>query len=118
MPASEPTDPASAPSGDQEPGDESGLPESELRKLEETIDRLLHRLEDLAERARDAEEAHAELRRALSRAEDGDEEGGEPIDERLRRLSRENERLRGLLDRGRQRAERIRQRLVLLEDES
>lgn len=118
MPASEPTDPGPAPSGGEEPGEDAGLPESELRQLEETIDGLLDRLEALAERARDAEEAHAELRRALSRVGDGDQEGDEPIDERLRRLSRENERLRGLLDRGRQRAERIRQRLVLLEDEA
>lgn len=107
MPESEPT----------ESGAEEALPEEELRELEETVDRLLERMEALARRARDAEEAHDELREALAHADDGDEESV-PMDERLRRLSRENERLRSALDQGRERAERIRQRLILLEDES
>lgn len=115
MPASEPTERGGAPEGED-------LPEDELRDLEETVDRLVERMESLSRRAREAEEAHGELRRALARAEDGDDPDGSggsvPLDERLRSLSQENERLRELLDRGRERAERLRKRLVLLEDES
>lgn len=118
MPASEPTDSGDGREGALS-GDEGDLPEEELRELEETVDQLLERMKALAERAREAEEAHAELRRALSRSGGGDEgEASLPLDERLRQLSQENERLRSLLDQGRERAERIRQRLVLLEDES
>lgn len=93
-------------------------PEEELRTLEETVDRLLEVLASVRERAREAEEAHEELRIALARTEG--EEGGEATsaEERLRKLTEENERLRSILDEGREKAERIRSRLVLLEDES
>lgn len=93
-------------------------PEEELRDLEETVDRLLEVLASVRERAREAEEAHDELRAALVRTEGG--EGDEPasVEERLRKLTEENERLRSILDEGREKAERIRSRLVLLEDES
>lgn len=93
-------------------------PEEELRTLEETVDRLLEVLASVRERAREAEEAHEELRVALARTEG--EEGGEATsaEERLRKLTEENERLRSILDEGREKAERIRSRLVLLEDES
>lgn len=93
-------------------------PEQELRALEETVDQLLEVLTSVRERAREAEEAHEELRAALARTEA--EEGEEPAsaEERLRKLTEENERLRSILDRGREKAERIRSRLVLLEDET
>lgn len=114
MPESGPTE---APEGAR--AGEGRLPEEELQALETTVDRLLGRLETLRRRAREAEEAHGELRRALSRSQDGaDGDEDAPVEERLRRLSHENERLREILDEGREKAERIRQRLVLLEDES
>ena len=93
-------------------------PEEELRALEETVDQLLQVLASVRDRAREAEEAHEELRAALARTEG--EEGEEPTsaEERLRKLTEENERLRSILDRGREKAERIRSRLVLLEDEA
>lgn len=93
-------------------------PEEELRALEETVDRLLEVLESVSERAREAEDAHEELRSALARTEG--EEGEEPAsaETRLRKLTEENERLRAILDEGREKAERIRSRLVLLEDEA
>lgn len=104
-------------------GSESELPDStpegELRALEDTVDRLLEVLESVRDRAHEAEEAHEELRAALSRSAGGGEEGEEvPVEERLRRLTEDNERLRSILREGREKAERIRSRLVLLEDES
>lgn len=101
---------------------ESELPDAtpgeELRALEETVDRLLEVLESVRDRAREAEEAHEELRSALERT--GGEEADEPVsvEERFRRLTEENERLRTVLDEGREKADRIRSRLVLLEDET
>lgn len=93
-------------------------PEEELRALEETVDRLLEVLESVRERASEAEEAHDELRAALARTEGVEGEEPASVEERLRKLTEENERLRSILDEGREKAERIRSRLVLLEDES
>ena len=93
-------------------------PEEELRALEETVDRLLEVLASVRERAREAEEAHGELRAALARTEGEEGEGPASAEERLRKLTEENERLRSILDEGREKAERIRSRLVLLEDEA
>lgn len=101
---------------------ESELPEStpeeELRALEDTVDRLLEVLESVRDRAREAEESHEELRAALSRSGGGEEGEDVPVEERLRELTEDNERLRSILEEGREKAERIRSRLVLLEDES
>lgn len=101
---------------------ESELPDStpaeELRGLEETVDRLLDVLGSLRERAREAEEAHDQLRSALERSGGVDSDESASVEDRLRRLTEENERLRSILDEGREKAERIRSRLVLLEDES
>lgn len=93
-------------------------PEEELRALEETVDRLLEVLGSVRERAAEAERAHEDLRSVLERGESG--EGGEPasVEAKLRELTQDNERLRSLLEEGREKAERIRSRLVLLEDES
>lgn len=93
-------------------------PEEELRALERIVDRLLDVVSSVQDRAREAEEAREELRAALARTE-GDE-GEEPVsvEARFRKLTEENERLRSILEEGREKAERIRSRLVLLEDES
>lgn len=106
MPASE--------SPDREEG-ELPAPVEELDALEETVERLLERLESLRSRAAEAEAAHRELKHALERT--GGREGEDGVEERLRKLSEENERLREILREGREKAERIRSRLVLLEDE-
>lgn len=98
---------------------ESGTPDvaprEELEALEETVERLLEVLEGLRDRAREAEAARRELRHALETT--GGEEEGSEVEDRLRRLSEENERLREILEEGRERAERIRKKLILLEDE-
>lgn len=91
------------------------LPEEELRALEETVRRVLQALEAVRSRAEEAEAAHEELREALLRS--GADDPTE-VEERLRRLGEENQRLRRLLEEGREKARRIRSRLILLEDES
>lgn len=116
MPASGPTDPAGSETGRE--GDAAALPEQELQQLESTIDQLLEQLRTLRSRADEAEKAHDELQRALSGLPGDGGEDSPPVEERLRRLSQENERLREIVDEGREHAERIRKRLVLLEDES
>lgn len=102
-------------SPDREEG-ELPAPAEELEALEETVERLLERLESLRTRAAEAEAAHRELKHALERT-GGDEGDDGGMEERLRKLSEENERLREILREGREKAERIRSRLILLEDE-
>lgn len=116
MPASGPTDPAGSETAREE--DAPALPEQELQQLESTVARLLEQLQTLRSRAAQAEKAHDELQQALSGLPGDEGEDSPPVEERLRQLSQENERLREIVDEGRERAERIRKRLVLLEDES
>ena len=97
------------------PGSEAADgPRAELEALEAAVGRLLERYGELRDRVEEAENARDRLERTLS--ETGDD-GGPPAAERLESLDRENRRLRETIEEARQRAARIRSRLIMMEDE-
>ncbi|MFO7587646.1 MAG: hypothetical protein R6X22_06190 [Gemmatimonadota bacterium] len=91
--------------------------ERELDGLEKAVGRLLDELADLRRRAQSAEESHRRLEEMLrrSRVDVGDPAS---LERRLRELTEENSKLRAVLHEARQRAERIRGRLVVIEDDT
>ncbi|MFQ5677855.1 MAG: hypothetical protein ACE5HP_00160 [Gemmatimonadota bacterium] len=107
MPGSEPAD---ALAGDAPP--EAVL----LERLEAAVERLLEAYGDARQRAEEAETAHQKLRAALE-ASPSRPGGGEDVESRLEKLAEENRALRELLLQARERAERIRSRLRVVEDE-
>ncbi|HKK07406.1 MAG TPA: hypothetical protein VKA44_00825 [Gemmatimonadota bacterium] len=101
------------------PGDRDDRPdvEEELASLARVVERLVEEHVALRERAARAEK----LERGLSDALEGselDELSSEQVAGRLRELAEENERLREVIRESRERAERIRGRLILMEDEA
>ena len=88
----------------------------ELAALEQALKRLLEAYGDLQGRA---ERAEADLRRLADALEGVDlgELDAEGAAERLEELAEENRRLREMVREGRERAERIRSRLIMMEDE-
>jgi len=101
MPASEVPEPAAA---------------AALTRMEATVETLLAGFDGMRSRALQAEENHRKLAEALR---DTDVEAMAPteLQTRLEELADENRRLRAAVDEGRARAERIRGRLMLMEDE-
>jgi len=100
-------------------GEASGGPDLEggVEALAGAVERLVEEHVSLRERAARADR----LERGLSDAlEDSDLEGlsSTDVSERLRELAEENERLREVIRESRARAERLRSRLVLMEDEA
>jgi len=96
---------------------ETSKVERELAALEVLIGRLLERLDELARRAAGAEAAYRELDQGTRQLRSGDMRP-QAIEMRLRQLSEENERLRSVVIEGRKRAERIRGRLMVMEDDA
>ena len=92
-------------------------PEAELASLAEAVERLLDAYAELRTRAGRAEAAERGLAEALAGA-DLEDLGSEEVARRMRELGDENRRLRELITQGRERAERIRSRLILMEDEA
>lgn len=91
--------------------------ERELEALEEAVARLLAELSSTRRRAETAERKHEELSRTLSSA--GVAQGDAPaLERRLKELTEENGRLRAIIGEARERAERIRGRLRVIEDET
>lgn len=95
---------------------DSAAVESELQALEEMVGKLLGEIATLRDRASAAEREHARLSGLLHSS------GVEPTDPgsleaRLRDLSEENARLKEVIREARSRAERMRGRLVVIEDE-
>lgn len=88
----------------------------EIDGLEAAVRKLLEGHRRLRERAEAAEEAYGKLAEALreARVEGMDPEG---IETRLEELVEENRRLREIIEEGQERAERIRSRLIVWEDE-
>jgi DNA repair ATPase RecN len=106
MPASEPRDP-------------SGLaadPAAVMQALEKAVIRLLDGYETLRERADTAEAAYAKLSEALKQSE-FDPLDTRDVEGRVQNLAEENARLKLVIDEARERAERIRGRLIMVEDE-
>jgi hypothetical protein len=91
--------------------------EEQISELEVIVGRLVEELQSWRSRAQTAETAHRQLQQALKGNPSSSENGGD-FEVRLRGLAEENERLQGLLREGRSRAERIRSRLIVMEDEA
>lgn len=93
---------------------EPGIPA--VDRLEAAVERLLAEARAWRERAAESEAAYEKLRRALETA-DRESADAADVEERLERLAEENRRLRETLEGARERAERIRSRLMVVEDE-
>ena len=91
--------------------------EEQISELEVVVGRLVEELQSWRSRAQTAETAHRQLQQALKGNPSSAENGGD-FEVRLRSLAEENERLQGLMREGRSRAERIRSRLIVMEDEA
>ncbi len=106
MPASEPRD----------PGGRVADPAVVIQALEKAVIRLLDDFEGLRERAETAEAAYAKLSEALKQSE-FDPLDSRDVEGRVQGLAEENARLKQVIDEARERAERIRGRLIMVEDE-
>jgi predicted RNase H-like nuclease (RuvC/YqgF family) len=91
--------------------------EQEIAALEAGVGRLIEELQDLRARAERAETEHRQLEDVLIKSR-VDTEDPRSLQNRLRDLTEENSRLRETIREARTRAERIRSRLIVMEDES
>ena len=91
--------------------------ERELEGLERAVGSLLEELASLRGRALGAEARHRRLDETLKKAK-VDGTGPEDLERRLRELGDENARLRAVIEEARERAGRIRGRLLVIEDET
>ncbi|HKK26717.1 MAG TPA: hypothetical protein VKB18_01420 [Gemmatimonadota bacterium] len=117
MPASDRPDANESQEGAAGPAPDGPDLEGKVEALAGAIERLLEQHLSLREHAARAER----LERGLSDTlRDSELEGlsSADVSERLRELAEENERLRKVIRESRERAERIRSRLVLMEDEA
>ncbi|MGW8283439.1 MAG: hypothetical protein ACWGON_09085 [Gemmatimonadota bacterium] len=91
--------------------------ERELEGLERAVRSLLEELAALRERAQGAETRLRQLEDTLRKSK---VDGADPkaLERRLRELGDENARLRAVIDEARERAGRIRGRLLVIEDET
>ncbi len=101
------------------------MPESESPKRYEEVEQILDRLATAVEeitkevrttrqRAKEAESERSNLQKVMNGSE------GKPsvnLDERINRVAADNQRLRDTLARARDKAERLRNRLAVVEDE-
>jgi len=113
MPASDRPDSSPSP----EARDELPDVEEELATLAGAVDRLVEEHATLRERAARAEQLERGLSDALAGSGLDGMSSGE-VAGRLQELAEENERLREAIRQSRERAERIRSRLILMEDEA
>lgn len=91
--------------------------EERLATLAEAVERLVDAHVALRERAARSERLQRDLAEALEGADPGTMDSSEVAD-RLRELAEENGRLREVISESRERVERIRSRLILMEDEA
>ena len=91
--------------------------ERELEGLERAVGSLLEELASLRERAHGAEARHRQLEETLRKTK-VDAADPEALERRLRELGDENSRLTAIIEEARERAERIRGRLLVVEDET
>lgn len=127
MPDSEPAEPDSRPGdgagasggGGGDPGGDrggTGEPEEALSALEASVERLVEAYGELQERVERAEGVRRSLADALAGAAP-EELTPEEAARKFRELVEENRRLREVVEEGRERAQRIRSRLIMMEDE-
>jgi uncharacterized coiled-coil DUF342 family protein len=106
MPASAPRDRSAA----------AADPGVVIQALEKAVIRLLGGFDALRKRADEAEAAYAKLSEALKQSE-FDPLDSRDVEGRVQSLAEENARLKLMIDEARERAERIRGRLIMVEDE-
>lgn len=109
-------DPSSPDTGREGAGDEATRPGDELSALEDAAERLLRRYAELEARVAEAEGTREAFEDVLAAGDPGQLDPEEAV-RRFRELAEENRRLRRLIEEGRERAERIRSRLIMMEDE-
>lgn len=102
--------------GEGPAGDGPAGVERELTELEEAVARLTEAYGELRERVDEAEASRRRLADALEGTATG-EMDPEDAAARFAEVVEENRRLRERLEEGRERAERIRSRLIMMEDE-
>jgi predicted RNase H-like nuclease (RuvC/YqgF family) len=119
MPASDRPEPQTAPAppaAERRAGDRPD-PEQELEGLAAAVERLLQAYVELRARTDRAEAAERSLADALEGADLEGVESAE-IASRLKAMADENRSLRQVIEESRERAQRIRSRLILMEDEA
>lgn len=89
----------------------------ELESLERAVGALLEELDALRSRVASAEDRSGKLEETLEASGIKPGESAD-LEERLTELTRENEHLREVIGEARKRADRIRSRLIVMEDES
>lgn len=96
---------------------ETAAVERELEGLERAVGTLLDELASLRTRAQQAEARHKRLEETFRKSK---VDGADPesLERRLRELGDENARLRVVIEEARERAGRIRSRLLVIEDET
>jgi len=101
---------------------ESGSPDSaavtrELEALERSVGVLIEELDGMRQRVASAEGRSGKLEEALQAS---GVQPGQPanLEEKLGELAAENKRLRGVIGEARDRAGKIRSRLIVMEDEA
>ncbi len=100
---------------------ESARPESHvvdqvLESLESSVGDLVERFGEVAERLQQMELEHSKLKNTLE-SSDLDLLDAEQFERRLTDLADDNKQLRQVINEARERAQRIRRRLIVLEDE-
>ena len=96
---------------------EQGAIERELEGLERAVSALLNELAGLRRRAETAEARNVRLEQS-QRSPEGNGTDAAALERRLRELSEENARLNVVIEEARERATRIRSRLLVIEDEA
>lgn len=89
----------------------------ELESLERAVGTLLEELETLRRRLATSEDRSGQLEETLKASGVRPGEAAD-LEGRLSELTRENERLRDVIHQARERADRIRSRLMVMEDET
>lgn len=89
----------------------------ELEALERAVGKLLEELETMRRRVAEAEERSTGLQATLAASGVKPGESAD-LEKRLHELVKDNEHLHGVLEAARERAGRLRSRLIVMEDES
>jgi predicted RNase H-like nuclease (RuvC/YqgF family) len=95
---------------------ESHLVEQALESLESSVGALVTRFGEVAERLQEMESEHSKLKNTLE-SSGLDQVDAEQFERRLTALAADNQQLRQVIEEARERAQRIRRRLIVLEDE-
>lgn len=95
---------------------ESHVVDQVLESLESSVGDLVERFGEVAERLQQMELEHSKLKNTLE-SSDLDLLDAEQFERRLTDLADDNKQLRQVINEARERAQRIRRRLIVLEDE-